>query len=146
MVIFALNCPETASLWQMWEQSDNYSWIYCISKNWGIQKVSSRMQFGCLSSHWQLSVCTSWSFTPVSYFKAIRQLVLEILLFKDLRNTESVVTNAVVLVLGGCKLSMATYLRGYLPSYKVVLQCMWNWPCYATLKSSQTDTQTPSIH
>ena len=40
------------------EQSDNYSWIYCISKYWGILKVLSRMQFICLSSHCQCCVCT----------------------------------------------------------------------------------------
>ena len=57
---------------------------------------------------------------PVSNFKAIRQFVMEILHFKDLGDT-SVVTNAVVLVLGECKISIATYLRGYLPSHKVAL-------------------------
>ena len=36
-------------------------------------------------------------------FKAIEQLVMEILHFEDLGDTESVVTNAVVLVLGECK-------------------------------------------
>ena len=40
--------------------------------------------------------------------------------------SESVVTNAVDQVLGECQISMATYLRGYLPSYKVVLQCIEN--------------------
>ena len=29
------------------EQSDHYSLRYCISKNWGIQKCLSRMQFRC---------------------------------------------------------------------------------------------------
>ena len=37
---------------------------------------------------------------------------MDILHLKDLGDTESVVTNAVVLVLGECQLSMATYLRG----------------------------------
>ena len=62
-------------------------------------------------------------FTPVSNFKAINQLVMEILHFQDLGYTESVVTNAVVLVIGGCPISMAMYLGGggYLPSYKVLL-------------------------
>ena len=44
-------------------------------------------------------VCTFWCFTPVSNFKAIGQLVMEILHFKDLGVTASIVTNAVVLVL-----------------------------------------------
>ena len=37
---------------------------------------------------------------------------MEILHFKDLGDTESVVTNAVVLVLGECQIAMATYLMG----------------------------------
>ena len=46
-----------------------------------------------------LFVCTFGCFTPVSNFKAIRQLVM-ILHFKDLGDKESVVTNAAVLVPG----------------------------------------------
>ena len=46
---------------------------------------------------------------------------MDILHFEDLGDTESAVTNAVVPVLGECQMSMATYLRGYLPSYKVAL-------------------------
>ena len=42
-------------------------------------------------------------------YKAIGQLVMEILHFNDL-GIHSVVTNAVVLVLGECHISMATYL------------------------------------
>ena len=45
---------------------------------------------------------------------------MEILHFEDLGDTESVVMNEVVLVLGDCQVYMATCLRGYLPSYKVV--------------------------
>ena len=63
---------------------------------------------------------------PVSNIKAIGQLVMKILHFEDLWDTESVVTNAVVLVLGECQISIKTYLRGYLPSYEVVLQCIGN--------------------
>ena len=37
---------------------------------------------------------------------------MEILHFKDLGDAESVVTNAVVLVLGESQVSIATYLRG----------------------------------
>ena len=37
---------------------------------------------------------------------------MEILLFEDLGDTESVVTNAVVLVLADCQISMATCLSG----------------------------------
>ena len=51
---------------------------------------------------------------------------MEILHFEDLGNIKSVVTNAVVLVLGECQISMATYLRGYLASYKAALQCIGN--------------------
>ena len=32
---------------------DNYLWRYCTSKNLMMHKVLTRMQFGCLSSHWQ---------------------------------------------------------------------------------------------
>ena len=35
---------EAAPVCRILEQSDNYSLIYCISKNCGLQKVSSRMQ------------------------------------------------------------------------------------------------------
>ena len=49
---------------------------------------------------------------PLYNFKAIGQLVMEILHLKDFGHTESVITNAVVLVLGECKMSKATYLRG----------------------------------
>ena len=58
----------------------------------------SRMQFGCLSSHRLFCVCIFLYFTPMSNFEAISQLVMEILHFKDLGDTKSVVTNAFVLV------------------------------------------------
>ena len=51
---------------------------------------------------------------------------MEILHLKDLGDTESVVTNAVVLDLGECQISMATSSGGYLHSYKVGLQLIWN--------------------
>ena len=51
---------------------------------------------------------------------------MEILHFEYLGDTESFVTNAVVLVHGECQFSMARCLRGYLPSNKVVLQCIGN--------------------
>ena len=46
----------------------------------------------------------------------------------------------VVLKCWECYISIATYLRGHLPSYQVVLQCIWNW--HATFKSLRTDTHT----
>ena len=51
---------------------------------------------------------------PCINFKAIEHLVMEILHFKDLGDTESVAMHAVVLVLAECHISMATHLRGYL--------------------------------
>ena len=105
---------ETAPMCKILEQSDNYSGRYFISKNWGIHKVSSWMQFGCLSSHWPLFACTFWCFTPVSNFKAIGQLVMEILHFKDLGDTAIVITNAIVLVLRECQISIPTYIWGYI--------------------------------
>ena len=36
---------------------------------------------------------------------------MEILHLKDLGDTESIITNAVILVLGECQISLATYLR-----------------------------------
>ena len=98
------------------------------------------MQFGCLSSHWKLFVCTV--FTPVYNFKAIGQLVMEILHFEDLGDTENVVTNTVVLVSGKCHIQWQRTSGGYRPSCKVVLQYIGNWQCYATLKSSRTDRHT----
>ena len=59
-------------------------------------------------------------------FKAIGQFAMDILHLKDLGDIESVVTNAVVRVLGEIQISIATYLRGYLPSYKIVLHCIGN--------------------
>ena len=140
MVIFALNCPdltkcaiftldryssiETAHLCKIVEQSDNYSWRYCVSKNWGIHKVLSRMQFGCLSSHWQFLVCTFWKCRhECSWSSAWKMLNFN----------------------GNVPFSTSNF-NGYLPSYKVVLQCIGNWQCYATLKSSRTDTQTNSLN
>ena len=49
---------------------------------------------------------------PVSNFKAIGQLAMDILHFKDLGDTENVATNAVVLVLGECQISILTNFRG----------------------------------
>ena len=48
-------------------------------------------------------------FTPVSKLKAIGRLVMDILHFKDLGDTASVVTNTVVLVLPKCQISIPTY-------------------------------------
>ena len=165
MVILALNCPdlticpifttpdryfsvETAPLCKMLEQLDNYSWRYCISKNRGIQKMLWWMHFGWLSSHWKCCVCTFWYLTPVSNFKAIRQLVTEILHLTDLGYTESVIMNAVVLVLGEFKIQWQRTSGGYLPSNKVSLQCIGNWQCYAILQLSRTDRhrQTNSLN
>ena len=72
---------------------------------------------------------------PCINFKAIWQLVIEILHLQTLRNTKSVITNAVVLVIGECHILVARYLRGYLPSYKFGLQCILNSQCYAPLKN-----------
>ena len=51
---------------------------------------------------------------------------MDILHFDDLGDTESVVTNAVVLVLGEVKLKWQRTSVGYLPSYKIVLHCIGN--------------------
>ena len=51
---------------------------------------------------------------------------MEILHLKDLGDPENVVANAVVRVQGECQFSMATSLRGYLPPYTVVVQCIEN--------------------
>ena len=59
--------------------------------------MSSRMQFGCILTMY----VASDALTPVSNFKAIGQLIMDY--FKDLGDTESVVTNAFVLVLGECQ-------------------------------------------
>ena len=53
-------------------------------------------------------------------FRAIGPLLIEILHFEDLGDTECrLATNTVVLVLRENQISIATYLRGYLPSYKI---------------------------
>ena len=60
--------------------------------------------------------------------RAIEQLFMEILRFKELGVKESVVTNAVVLVFGVSNVNgnVPQGGGGYLPSYKVVLQCIGN--------------------
>ena len=97
MIIYVINYPsfaiftlhrysvETAPLCKILERWDNYSCRCCISKIWGIQKMSPWMQFWLLSSNWYFCVCSFWNFTPVSNFKEIWQIVLEILHFKDWR-------------------------------------------------------------
>ena len=123
LVIFALNCAD---------------FTICILRNLGIQKVSSRMQFEWLSRHWQFVVCIFWCFTPVSNFRAIGQLLMEIFHVEDLWDTESF----------GCERSCSSVWKvSNLNSNvhlgdKVVLQCIGNWQCYATLKSSRTDRHT----
>ena len=57
----------------------------------------------------------------MSNFKAIGQLFVEILHLKYLGDAESVVTKAVVLVLGACQMSIATYLMGGIKLYCNVL-------------------------
>ena len=37
---------ETALLCNFFEQSDHYSWRYCLSKNWGIQKCRHECSLG----------------------------------------------------------------------------------------------------
>ena len=130
-------CIDISSLW---EQSDSYSWRYCISKNWGIQKVLSRMQLMCLSSHWQFIVCIFWWFTPVSDFKASdnwwwRYCISKIWGIQYRHECSCSSARSV-------KLHYQRSAGGYLPSYmyEVVLQCIGSWQCYATLKSSRTDT------
>ena len=60
--IFALNCPDfticaiftlymyysiaTAPMCKMLKELDHYAWIYCISKNWGIQKYRNECSLG----------------------------------------------------------------------------------------------------
>ena len=67
----------------------------------------SRMQFGCYL------VIDNCLYVPTDVlpmyqiYKAIGQLVMKILHFKDMG-----VTNAVVLVLEECQISMATYIGG----------------------------------
>ena len=73
-------------LFQILKQSDNWSWRYCISKIWGIQKVSSRMQLVLIQSLprprrglrgivFSRSVCLSVCLANilVFYFSAIRR-------------------------------------------------------------------------
>ena len=115
-------CPKQGNIWSLpWFDHihpkyvffywDNYLWRYCTSKNLMMQKVLTRMQFGCLSSH-----CNFFLGGGYRASFGWKQLCWE------------------------CQISIATYLRGYLPSYQVVLQCIWNW--HANLKSFRTDTYT----
>ena len=67
---------------------------------------------------------------------------MEILHFKDLGDTESVITNAVVLVFGVSNLNSNVPPRGYLPSYKVVLQCILGNLQYFVIAEGQMHTHT----
>ena len=61
-------------------------------------------------------------------YQILKQLLMETLHFKDGGGGTMycLAANAVVLVLRECQIAIATYLRGYLPSYDVVLQCIEN--------------------
>ena len=63
---------------------------------------------------------------PCIQFLCNRTVGYGYIALEDFGDTESLITNAVVLVLAECHISMAKYLRGYLPSYKIVLQCIGN--------------------
>ena len=82
---------------------------------------------------------------PVSNFKAIGQLLMEILHFKDLGDTVSVVTNAVVLVLRECQMSIVTYLMGVSTLIKSCIVMYWELTMlchFKVIADIQTHTQT----
>ena len=79
---------------------------------------------------------------------------MEILHCKDLGATESVVTNAVVLVLGECQIPIATYLRvgggGIYPHIKLYFN-MFNVlridnAMFIVIADGQTETHTDSLN
>ena len=72
------------------------------------------MQFVYLFSYYNYLYVPS---DALPLYQILKQSEHYLLHFKDLGDTESVITNAVVLVLGECQMSIATYLRVYLPSY-----------------------------
>ena len=132
---------DTALLCKILEKSDNYSWRYCIQRIGEYRNCRHKCSLGVYLVIDNLL----YMYVPsdaLPLYQILKQSVMEILHLKDLRDAYSVVMNAVVLVPGGCQIPMAMYLRGYLPICKVVLQCVGNWQCYATLKSSRTDRQT----
>ena len=133
----------TAPLCKIWEQSNNFSWRYCISKHWGIQKVLSRMQLMWLSSHCQFVLCIFWCFTLVSNFKAIGQWVMEILHienFKDLGDTASVVTNAVILVFGVSNFNTNVPLGDIYPHIKLYYDVLGIYNVMPLQSHTQTHT------
>ena len=69
--------------WYVFFYWENYSWRYCTSKNLGMQKVLTRMQFVCLFSHWQ----------PLGYTEC------------------RLAVNTVVLECSECQISIATNIR-----------------------------------
>ena len=76
-------------------------------------KFESYRKIGYGNTALQFVLCSFRYFTSVSNFKAIGQLLMEILHFEDLGDTECrLAANAVVLVLGECQISIATYLKG----------------------------------
>ena len=116
----------------------NYSLTNCISKNWGIQKVLSQMQFMCLSSHWQFCVCT---FRCLPLYQIVKQSDNWLWRYCISKiwgggGTASVVTNAVAL--GPRRVAKFKYQRTNVPLGDINPTIKW----YATLKSSRTDTHT----
>ena len=80
-------CIETTHLCKILEQSDNYSWRYCVSRIEGYRKCCHECSLGDYLVIDNF-VCTFWCFTPVSSFKAIGQLGMGILHFEDFGDTE----------------------------------------------------------
>ena len=94
-------------------------WRYCISKNWGIQKCHHEWRLG-VNLVIDNIVYVASDTASVYNLNAIGSLLMEILHFEDLGDTECrLAANAVVLVIGEQQISIATTSGGYLPSCKI---------------------------
>ena len=110
----------------------------------GIHKVS-RMEFGCLSSHCHFWYVSSDILPLYQILKQSDNWFYGDIAFKRFEGY--------IRCRHECSCSRAQRMSnqrtsgGYLPSYKVVLQCIGNLQCYAILISSRTDIHTQTnIH
>ena len=65
---------ETASLCKILEQSDHYSWRYCISKNWGIQKCHHKRSLATLGVNLVIDKCFYLASAKFRYFTSVYNL------------------------------------------------------------------------
>ena len=107
---------DTSPLYKIWKQSDHYLWRYCILKIWGISVVSECSLGDNLVIDNFLYVASGTS-PPYKIWKQLDHYLCRYCILKIWGIRVSF--GSVVLVLGEYQISIAKYLRGYLPTYKI---------------------------